>query len=58
MGYKVREASIVTGEVQAHNTFECPDLVKEEGFTSYKVTENGLDVELPAASVTMLRLDK
>jgi alpha-N-arabinofuranosidase len=58
MGYKVREASIVTGEVHAHNTFECPDLVKEEGFTSYKVTENGLDVELPAASVTMLRLDK
>lgn len=58
MGYKVREASIVTGEVQAHNTFECPDLVKEEGFTSYKVTEHGLDVELPAASVTMLRLDK
>ena len=56
--YQVVEARIVSGEdIHSHNTFEQPDLVKEQAFEGYE-TENGLRITLPAASVVELRLKK
>ncbi len=58
-GYSVREAKIVTGDkIQAHNTFEEPDVVVEADFAGYTGTEKGFEVTLPAGSVVELRLEK
>lgn len=54
--FEVQEATVVTGEIHAHNTFEAPDEVTEEKFTGFKKTDDGLVATLPAASVTMLRI--
>ncbi len=54
--WEVEEATVVTGEVHAHNTFEDPETVKEVAFTDFESTEEGLTVTLSPASVTMLRL--
>ena len=54
--FEVQEATVVTGEIHAHNTFEAPDEVTEEKFTGFKKTDDGLKATLPAASVTMLRI--
>lgn len=54
--FEVEEATVVTGEIHAHNTFEAPDEVTEEKFTGFKKTDDGLKATLPAASVTMLRI--
>ncbi|MBR6391082.1 MAG: alpha-N-arabinofuranosidase, partial [Lachnospiraceae bacterium] len=56
--YSVCEASAVTGKMNAHNTFEAPDVVKEEAFTAYSKTSNGIKVTLPACSVVSVRLKK
>ncbi len=34
--YSVKEAKVVSAEMHAHNTFDAPELVKEEVFTAYK----------------------
>ncbi len=52
----VSEATVVTGDIHAHNTFEAPDEVTEEKFAGFKKTDDGLKATLPAASVTMLRI--
>ncbi len=54
--YSVSEASVVTGKMTAHNTFENPDVVKEVEFKDYQSTATGLKVKVPACSVLMLRL--
>lgn len=55
-GYKVVEAKIVTGQdIHAHNTFDEPDVVKEEDFGGFTVKETGFAVTLPAGSVVELR---
>jgi alpha-N-arabinofuranosidase len=56
--YEVAEATVVTGEMHAHNRFEAPDVVTEREFTAYEVKENGLSAVLPPASVTMIRLKR
>ena len=56
--YKVAEASVVTGKMADHNTFENPDVVTEDKFTDYNEKENGVTVKIPACSVLMLRLKK
>jgi len=51
------KARILTGAITAHNTFDEPDCVKEEGFTDYRITEAGdLAVELPACSVVQIEI--
>ncbi len=53
-GYHVVEAKIVvSADIHDHNTFEEPDLVQEKNHAV-----NGMTVELPAASVVMVRLSK
>ena len=56
--YQVCEARIVTGKMDAHNTFENPDVVTEEIFTDYRKTESGVSFRLPACSIICIRLKK
>jgi alpha-N-arabinofuranosidase len=59
-GYKVVEATVVGGEMHAHNTFEEPETVTEKPFDNYteKAYGKGLSLTLPPSSVTLLRLQK
>ncbi len=43
-------------EINAHNTFDNPDVVKTEEFKGAKLKKNTLSVELPAKSVVMIEL--
>ena len=52
----MKEAKVVSAEMHAHNTFDVPELVKEEEFTAYKKCGNGIKVMLPPCSVVELRL--
>lgn len=40
--YSVKEAKVVSAEMHAHNTFDAPELVKEEVFTAYKKCADGI----------------
>jgi alpha-N-arabinofuranosidase len=42
--------------MDAYNTFEKPDVVKEEEFKGYTVNENGISFEMPACSVVQFRV--
>lgn len=50
------EASIVTGEMAAHNTFDHPNAVKEEAFKAFEITQDGIKAVLPPCSVVLLRV--
>lgn len=50
------EARILTNEMHAKNTFEEPDVVKEEDFDGVMLTERGASFTIPACSVVSLRL--
>ena len=55
--YEVVEANIVTNDdMRAHNTFDAPEVVKEEAFTAYSVSGNTMKVTLPACSVVEIRV--
>lgn len=45
------KATILTGEANAHNTFDNPEVVKAIDFTDFTVTERGVKFNLPACSV-------
>lgn len=47
---------ILHGGVNAHNTFEAPDTVKEEPFDGLEAAGRSLKVKLPACSVVTLRI--
>ena len=49
-------ASILTQKMDAYNTFENPECVKEVEFTAYELTEKGLKFRIPASSVVLLRV--
>jgi alpha-N-arabinofuranosidase len=49
-------AAIVTNKMDAYNTFENPDVVKEEEFKAYTVSEDGISFEIPACSVVQFRV--
>ncbi len=57
-GYEVGASSIVKGAMNAHNTFEETDVVKEEAFTAHKKTEKGFTFTIPACSVVCVRLKR
>ena len=44
-------AEIITGKMDAHNTFENKDVVKTEEFTSFELTQDGFIATIPACSV-------
>ncbi|MCI9231692.1 MAG: alpha-N-arabinofuranosidase, partial [Lachnospiraceae bacterium] len=50
------KAAILTGKMQAHNTFEEPDRVKEEEFQDVALTERGVRFTIPACSVVSLEI--
>ena len=50
------QAAILTGTMQAHNTFDEPDVVKEEEFEGVRLTQKGLSLTVPACSVVSLRI--
>ena len=50
------EASVVTGEMNAHNTFDKPEVVTTGKLDSVRITEEGIVVKLPAKSVSLLRV--
>ena len=55
--YEVVEANVVTNEdMHAHNTFDAPEVVKEEAFTAYSVNGNTMKITLPACSVVEIRV--
>lgn len=56
--YSVSEARYIEGAMNAHNTFEAPEVVDEKDFTAYENTQTGVKVTLPACSVVTLRLSK
>ena len=49
-------AKILTGVMNAHNTFEEPDAVKEESFEGVAEKDGTLSLEIPACSVICLRI--
>ena len=55
--YSVCEAKIVTGgDVHDMNTFDAPDMVKEEEFSGYTMKGNDIELTLPRGSVVLLRV--
>ena len=55
--YEVVEANVVTNDsMNAHNTFENPENVKEVEFTDYKVNGNVVTAVLPGCSVVEIRI--
>ena len=50
------EATILTGKMNACNTFEEPETVKEEAFTDYKTEGRSLSFTMPACSVIAFRI--
>ncbi|MCM1262054.1 MAG: alpha-N-arabinofuranosidase [Butyrivibrio sp.] len=50
------EASILTGAICAHNTFDEPDNVKEKSFIDFKTDGRKISFTAPACSVISLRV--
>ena len=49
-------AAIVTDRMDAYNTFDNPDNVKEETFEDFKITDRGITFTMPACSVVQFRV--
>ena len=56
--YAVAEASVLTGAMNAHNTFEEPERVREQVLSAYGKHEGGIRVSLPPCSVVCVRLKR
>ncbi len=52
------DAEIVTGKMDAFNTFENPDTVKAEPFDGVSITDEGISLTLPECSVVRITLKK
>ena len=50
------QATILQGDIHNHNTFENPNLVKEEVFTNYQIAKNHVCFTIPAHSIIQMRL--
>ncbi len=49
-------ATVLKGEMHAHNTFDEPENVKEESFTAYEAKDGGISFTAPAGSVISFRV--
>jgi alpha-L-arabinofuranosidase len=54
---KISARVLTTETMQAHNTFEKPDVIKPVEFSNFKTTANGFTAKLPAKSVVALQLE-
>ncbi len=54
---KTVKGTIVTGAMDAHNTFDAPDTVKCTEFTDFTVTPEGITFKIPACSVLHLEVE-
>lgn len=54
---KVMEAQILTGSIDAHNTFAQKDRVREENYDGYQVSDNQISMKVPACSIVLLRIE-
>lgn len=50
------KATILTDQMDAHNTFEEPERVKEEVFDNYLLTDRGVSLQIPACSVVCMEI--
>ena len=48
---------LTAGAINAHNTFENPEMVRPAEFQGARLTGNGFDVTLPSKSVVVLELE-
>lgn len=55
--FKISARVLTTETMQAHNTFEQPDVVKPVEFLNFKLTAGGFTAKLPAKSVVALVLE-
>ncbi len=53
----VKGRILKASELNSHNSFENPDVVKTADFTAFKMNKNRITVKLPPASVVMLELN-
>ena len=51
------EGTVVTGKMNAHNTFDRPDQVRAESFDDFRVTDAGLEFTIPPCSVLHLAVE-
>lgn len=54
---KAVKGSILSGEMNAHNTFEAPDSVVTRDFTDFTVKENHISFVLPPRSVMLVEVE-
>ena len=50
------EASVLTGKMQAHNTFDNPEQIKETAYTDFEVVGDRIKLTAPACSVISLSI--
>ncbi len=50
------KAAILSGAMDAANTFDKPDTVKEEAFEAVEINDNGISFTIPACSVVSLEI--
>lgn len=50
------KAAILTNQMDAYNTFDEPEKVKEEAFNDCRLTDRGISFEIPACSVVSLEI--
>lgn len=50
------KATILTGKMDDHNTFENPEVVKLADFSDYSLTEQGIKFTIPACSILHLEV--
>ncbi|NLM11377.1 MAG: alpha-N-arabinofuranosidase [Clostridiaceae bacterium] len=48
---------ILTGKMNAHNTFDSPENVKPVAFDKMSIAQNGLDIEIPPVSVVSITVE-
>ena len=49
--------TILTNDMRAYNTFDNPNNVCSKEFDGYKITDNGVSINIPARSVLHLELE-
>ncbi|NLO86791.1 MAG: alpha-N-arabinofuranosidase [Clostridiales bacterium] len=50
------QATMLSQHMQAHNTFENPDAVKEVPFSDYELTNRSINFQMPPCSIVRIRV--
>lgn len=51
------KGTILTNDMNAHNTFEDPERVSPKEFTNFKITKKGVSIKVPPCSVLHLEVE-